>query len=64
MMVVIAVEISYESAASLIQTVTIRIFQSAPLPGPSCGSTCGKCRASSRSRNRRRKSHRGLELEH
>lgn len=38
-MTVMAVEISNESAASLIQSVTAHNFQSAQLPRPSCGSS-------------------------
>ena len=37
MTAVMAVEINNESAASLIQSVTVHNFQSAPLPDPSCG---------------------------
>ena len=37
MTAVMAVEINNESAASLIQSVTVHNFQSAPLPSPSCG---------------------------
>jgi hypothetical protein len=43
MMAVMAVEINNESAASLIQSVTVHNFQSAPLPGVGFIAGCPSC---------------------